>query len=120
MQVEFATLNFDTHRVFRLLGEKGFTEEQAEGVLLAIQQVQMVGVATKQDIREVKKEIAELRVELKQDITDLRTELKQDISDVRGEVKNLRSEIYRVLMIQTATIIGVTSGLTATLIKFMS
>ena len=100
MQFDIATIHFDTHRVFRLLGEKGFTEEQAEGILSVIQEVQLVGVATKQDISDIRKEIADVR---------------EEINGVRLEVNNLRAEIYRMMLIQTAA----TVTLTVTLLKLL-
>ena len=90
------SLNLDTHQVFKLLQKKGFSEEQAEGVIATIQEVTLSGVATKQDISEVRSEIIEVRNELKQDISDLR----QDISD-------RENKYLAFLMAHTIAIIGV-------------
>ncbi|MVN21106.1 hypothetical protein [Mucilaginibacter arboris] len=54
-------------------------------------------LATKQDIAELKIEIANVRNELKLEIADLRTELKTDLANLRTELKtdiaNLRTEL---------------------------
>ena len=47
----------------------------------------------KQDITNVRLEIAEVKRELKQDIADLRTELKQDIANIRLEIAEVKREL---------------------------
>ena|ERR1017187_8313497 len=53
--------------------------------------------ATKQDLSDVRQDLAGVRQELKQDVADARQELKQDLADVRQELKQdiaiLRSEM---------------------------
>lgn len=61
--MELATLNLDTYKIVKLLQTKGYSEEQAEGFISAIQDITLSGVATKQDINDVKTEISELRHE---------------------------------------------------------
>ncbi|MBE8183030.1 MAG: hypothetical protein HAW61_05890 [Candidatus Portiera sp.] len=81
----------DTHEVIgTLTAEYDLDLKQAEGVVYAVRQGNqsaIEGLATKQDIAEVKTElkqdIAEVKAELKQDIAEVKTELKQDIADVR-------------------------------------
>jgi len=53
------SLNLDTHKVFKLLQKKGFSEEQAEGVIATIQEVTLSGVATKQDISDLRQDISD-------------------------------------------------------------
>lgn len=55
--MNFATLHFDTHKVVKLLEEKGYSEEQAIGFMTAMQEITLSGVATKEDIQSLKSEI---------------------------------------------------------------
>lgn len=90
--MELATLNLDTYKIVKLLQTKGYSEEQAEGIVTTLQDITLSGVATKQDINDVRIEI-----------NDLRNELKEDIQDVRKEISNL----LKFQVIQTLTIVGV-------------
>ena len=74
--LDYATLNLDTYKVVKLLQERGYSEEAAEGFIAAIQEITLSGVATKQDIRNVQKEIAELRSTTKEDIDGLQLNIK--------------------------------------------
>ena len=56
--MELATLHLDTYKIVKLLQEKGYTEAQAEGFMQAIQEITLSGVATKQDIADVREEMA--------------------------------------------------------------
>lgn len=76
--MELARLNLDTHKYVKLLKEKGFTEEQAGSVIHTVQNIDLSGVATKQDLQ------------------DLRNEMKDEF---RSQMK--------FQIIQTVTIIGV-------------
>ncbi|MEN9782069.1 MAG: hypothetical protein RL208_219 [Pseudomonadota bacterium] len=49
-------ITMDTHQAFNLLLQKGFTKEQAEGLIEVVSKVHEE-VATKQDLREQKKEL---------------------------------------------------------------
>ena len=82
--MELATLHFDTYKAVNLLKDKGFTKKQSEGIIEVIQEVTLSGVATKQDVQDVK------------------DELKKGLSD------NLKFQI-----IQTVAIIGVIVALSA-------
>lgn len=102
--MDIATLYMDTYKIVQLLQTKGYTKEEAEGFIEAIREINIIGVATKQDISdlrdELKEEIAEVRNELKQDIADLRDELKQDMNTLKGEMLKFQ-------LIQTIALIGV-------------
>ncbi len=98
---ESATLNLNTHKVVKLLQDKGYSEEQAEGFIEVIEEITLTGVATKQDLHllrdELKADIIELRKELKADIIGLRNELKDDVLSVKGQLtesqNSLRNEL---------------------------
>ncbi len=82
-------LHMDTYKVVQLLQAKGYTKDEAEGFIAAIQEITLSGVATKQDITEVKGEISSLRIELKEEISDL------------------RNDTLKFLMIQSIALVGV-------------
>jgi hypothetical protein len=86
--MNFATLHFDTYKVVNLLVSKGYTKDEAEGFIEAIQEVTLSGVATKQDVDDVKHD------------------LKQEIHDVRNDMLKFQ-------LIQTTTLIGVMVALFA-------
>ncbi|MEE8057086.1 MAG: hypothetical protein V3T17_04530 [Pseudomonadales bacterium] len=65
-----SSLAFDTHAFVKSLTHAGMPEQQAE--VLAEQQKQLLDeqLATKQDIFEIKRDIAEFRAEVKRDIAE--------------------------------------------------
>ena len=58
------TLLLDTHRLVSKLKEHGFSEQQAEGIAEAIQEVDLASLATKADLKYELKEL-ELRMTIK-------------------------------------------------------
>ena len=89
---------FDTHAYVKRLKAAGFNEAQAEAQADLQSEVLSTLVteklATKDDIKEVKDDIKELRNELKNDSFRMETELKNDISRVENETKQ---EFIRVM-----------------------
>ena len=85
--MDIATLYMDTYRIVQLLQTKGYSKEEAEGFIEAIREINLVGVATKQDLLEI------------------RTELKEDITDLKGDMLKFQ-------LVQTVAIIGVMIALT--------
>src|SRR5262245_50717076 len=85
----------DRLKVARRLREAGFTEPQAEAVLVAVQEA--AAGADRVTTADLKTEIAELRAELKAEIAELRAELKAEIAELRAELKaeiaQLRAEL---------------------------
>jgi hypothetical protein len=70
------TVTFDTHEFIKRLEAKGFQTEQAEGVTDALKEALTVAeIATKHDIKEIKGEICELRLEFKAEIASVRAEV---------------------------------------------
>ncbi len=90
-------ISFDALKLAKRLREAGMPSEQAEAVAEA--EAEALGefiqshLATKQDIADLKQEIADCRSELKQEIAACRNELKQEIADVRLEIGDVRREI---------------------------
>lgn len=74
--MELATLHLDTYKVVQLLQSKGYTKKEAEGFIEAIQEITLSGVATKQDI----------------------SDLKQDISDLKQTIVTLENKVLKFLI----------------------
>ncbi len=77
---------FDTLSYSKRLREAGVPEAQAEAHATLLIEAVQENLATKQDVAELKRDIAEvhgridgLKTELKRDIADVRTELKRDL-----------------------------------------
>ena len=98
--MQFANLHFDTYRTVNLLKERGYTKKQAEGFIEVMQEVTLSGVATKEDVQNVRNEIQEVKNELKEDIQLLEIRLTDKVT------KGL-SDTLKFQIIQTLTIIGV-------------
>jgi molecular chaperone GrpE (heat shock protein) len=88
---------FDTLKLARRLREAGMPQEQAEAVAQAeadaLSEFVQSHLASKQDVSELKQEIADTKAELKQEIADTKAELKQEIAEVRADLLNLRAEL---------------------------
>ncbi|MDR2491280.1 MAG: apolipoprotein A1/A4/E family protein [Spirochaetaceae bacterium] len=61
-------------------------------VVLSKRMLSKLNIATKDDITELREEIAQLRGETKSDIAQLREETKSDIAELREEIAQLRGE----------------------------
>ena len=78
--------------VYEAFVSAGADEAKAKAAAAAIP----VGekIATKQDIADVRKDIADVRAELKQDIADVRAELKQDIAELKQDMAVLKFAVF--------------------------
>ena len=89
-------LVFDTFDYARKLQKVGFSEEQAVVQVEALRTLLEHDLATKQDIANVQRDIAELRKETQQSIESLRKETQQSIESLRKEtqqsIESLRKE----------------------------
>ena len=134
---------FDTHAFFKSLTYAGMDEQQAEALVEFQKQLINDSLATKRDIGEVKASIEEvkasveetkanveaLRLKTEQSIEKLKVELekvKGEVEKVKGEVEKLRLEIKKDikalelhLTLRLASVIIVTTGLFATLVKLL-
>lgn len=54
----------DTHRLIESLKQRGFSENQAEGITDAIQQIDLSQISSKADIAELKTEIRVVEVKM--------------------------------------------------------
>jgi F0F1-type ATP synthase membrane subunit b/b' len=89
-------LIFDTFDYAKKLQRAGLTEEQASVHVEALRTLVEHDLATKQDIANVQRDIAELRKETQQSIESLRKETQQSIESLRKEtqqgIESLRKE----------------------------
>jgi dsDNA-specific endonuclease/ATPase MutS2 len=89
-------LIFDTFDYAKKLQRAGLTEEQASVHVEALRTLVEHDLATKQDIANVQRDIAELRKETQQSIESLRKETQQGIESLRKEtqqgIESLRKE----------------------------
>ena len=143
-----AMLRIDTLKFARSLSDAGMDRRQAEALVQGLSDADTSDFATKADVGEVrprwrrcradmaelraelkgeiaglrvelKGEIAELRIELKGEIAELRTETRTEFAAVRTEIGELKAEMFRFLYLQAMGIVGLTVGLTVTLIKLL-
>ena len=83
---QMSVATFDTLAAVRNLEKAGMGTSQAEAVTETIRIAVFQGVATKEDI-------GELRTESRTDIGEVRTELKADIAELRTEIAVLRTDM---------------------------
>lgn len=107
--MSLATITLDTHIVIKQLLRKGYTEDQAEGFVEAMKEINLTGVATKSDIDNVR-----------EDLSGKISSLRDEISNLRVEIKAEKAELYKFMLMQGMSVVGLTVGLTVGLIKLLS
>ena len=90
-----------------LLKEKGFNKKQSEGIVEVMQQVALSGVATKQDVQDVRLGIQDVSNELKEDIQALRTEIQELEMRLSDKITKGLSDNLKFQIIQTIAVVGV-------------
>ena len=78
--------------VYEAFVSAGADEAKAKAAAAAIPVGEKID--TKQDIADVRKDIADVRAELKQDIADVRAELKQDIAELKQDMAVLKFAVF--------------------------
>jgi len=96
-------LIFDTFDYAKKLQRAGLTEEQASVHVEALRTLVEHDLATKQDIANVQRDIAELRKETQQGIESLRKETQQGIESLRKETDVKLAELNVSLVKEIAT-----------------
>ena len=96
---------FDTHKYIKSLQETGFNEQQAEMLvksLLESRDFDLSILATREQISEVKIEIAQLDSKLSKEISAIReqvsevkSDLQKDIATTRQDVAEVKSELQK-------------------------
>ena len=85
----------------------GFTDAQAEALTQALRQVQRIDLselATKADLADVQKEVADLRKEMKADLALMRAELDTRMAEHKSE---LIRRVFGIAFAQAALILAV-------------
>ncbi len=94
--MNLATLYADTHKLITLLQNKGYSKEQAEGFMAAIQEITIFGIATKDDLQDVRDKLKTEIVEVRSEVQAIKTSLKDAVAD-----------LLKFQVIQTIALIGV-------------
>ena len=134
---------FDTHAFVKRLTQSGMDEEQAEALVECQKQLVNDSLATRRDIEEVKASIEALRLATEQSIEKVKGEVekvkgevekvKGEVEKVKGEVEKIKSEVEKLrlemkkdikglelrLTLRLASVIVVTTGIFATLVKLL-
>ena len=95
---------FDTLAAVRNLEKAGMGTSQAEAVTETIRVAVFQGVASKEDI-------GELRAEMKADIAKLRAETKADIAALRVELQKFRADLTWRMVIIMVGVLGLFTAL---------
>ena len=120
---------FDTHAFVKCLTQAGMDEQQAEALVAC--QVQLINdsLATKQDIEEVKLDIEEVKRDIEEVKLDIQAvkkdieEVKLDIQAVKKDIAALKTDMQKMelrLTLRLGSVIIVTMGVFATLVRFIS
>ncbi len=127
-------IGLDTLKATKRLRAAGFDATQAEALVTVFGGPVPGNIASKQDIRDLRVEVRDLRTELKADIDGLRTEFKADIDALREESAGMRKDIaqlgremaelrlavrghatkaqmYRLLLLHATVVVGLIVGL---------
>ena len=108
------TINFDTLKAAKSLQDAGFETRQAEAVVGMVTYALSEGLATKEDVRDLKSsidaldvKIDALDVKIDADVRDLKSSIKVDVSDLKSSIKALNVKIDNGLndVIQKLTIL---------------
>ena len=97
------------------LEKAGFTRMQAEASLKLLVEVMNESFATKADLLDVK-------AALKAEISDVKSELKTDVWRLESKIQSLESSIKEMeykLTIKLGTLMAISIGMTATLVKLL-
>jgi hypothetical protein len=86
-------MHINTHEAYKKLIDAGVQDKAAETIILVIDESRKSdfdNLATKEDIGNVRLEVANIRSELKEDIANLRAELKEDIANLKADIAELK------------------------------
>jgi len=89
---------FDTHKYIKNLQETGFNEQQAEMLvksLLESRDFDLSILATREQISEVKIEIAQLDSKLSKEISAIREQVSEVKSDLQKDIAEVKSELQK-------------------------
>lgn len=75
-------ISVDTRRVVSKLREKGFTQKQAEGLLEAVQEIDLSNVATKSDVKELHSDMQLFRQEMKSEMQAFKNKMDGQLEGI--------------------------------------
>lgn len=78
--METVNITFNSHEKYKALLDKGFSEEQAEGIINIFTEITLPNAATKEDVSNCK-------TDLQKEIIETESRLKKEILEVRHEFK---------------------------------
>ena len=84
---------FDTLGAARAMEAAGVERRQAEGIAMTMRDAVTLGAATKADVGDVKTELKEDIADVRREVAAVKAELKEDIADVRREVGDVKTEL---------------------------
>src|SRR5260363_3636 len=85
---------FDTHKFVRKPKGAGFNDQQAEALTDAVQESQAsLNVATKHDVADVRRDLADAEERTDAKLDKLSTELRHEIGDLRKDNESLRKDM---------------------------
>jgi hypothetical protein len=108
-------IKLDTLKFAKRLTDAGMDQKIAEALVEGLSEADTSELATKQDIARLeastKQDIARLEASTKQDIARLEASIVRLEAKVDTGLAELRSEIFRAMLIQAGTIVGLTVAL---------
>lgn len=106
--METVNITFNSHEKYKALLTKGFSEEQAEGIIDVFSEITLPNAATREDVtnskNELKQEVVEFRNELKQEIISLKAEFNEDAG-------KLETRLTKLIYVNTFVIITALAAL---------
>ncbi|AHF74465.1 putative phage protein [Candidatus Sodalis pierantonius str. SOPE] len=85
---------FDTQEFVETLENAGLNREQAKAITLVVRESHEVAdLATKADIKDVKRDLEDARKDLSAEIANVRKDLSAEISTVKRDLEDVRKEI---------------------------
>ena len=119
---QMSVATFDTLAAVRNLEKAGMGTSQAEAVTETIRVAVFQGVATKEDLAELRaatrEDLAELRGELKADIGEVKAEIaelraatREDLAELRTELEKLRADLTWRMVLAVGTLLAIFAAL---------
>ena len=111
---------FDTHAAVKQFLAAGFSERQAEVVVEAMRDLGFGHLATKQDVKELRQEIAQEFQGVRQEIKDLEKETKREFQSVRQDMKDLENRLIIKMGAMLIVAVGIILGYATFLARVVS
>lgn len=114
----------DALKLYEMLKPK-LGQEEARSLLTHIDEVHrdtlqqaLQGLATKEDLADLRQEIAKEIANLRQEIGNVRQEIGKEIGNVRQEIANVRSDLLKWMFVFWIGQVGVISGIFFAMVNF--